>query len=59
MPREKRKLVLSDLGDAEVPLPGTRPLALTQNFFWVMVGCLVVVQSVPLAVAWVASTILR
>ncbi|HUO09719.1 MAG TPA: hypothetical protein VM008_15535 [Phycisphaerae bacterium] len=42
-----------------MPLPQTRPLALTQNFFWVMLGCLVVVQAVPLVVAWMASTILR
>jgi hypothetical protein len=43
----------------DIPLPETRPLALTQNFFWVMVACLVVVQAVPLVIAWMASAILH
>jgi hypothetical protein len=59
MSRMNARLVLSDVGDRERPLPETRKLVFTENFFWVMLGCMVVVQSVPLAVAWVASTILK
>ena len=59
MSRMNAGVVLTDVGDAEMPLPVTRKLALTGNFFWVMMGCLVVVQAVPLAMAWVASSILK
>ena len=52
-------IVVTDVGERETPLPVTRKLIFTENFFWVMAGCLAVVQAVPLVVAWVASAILK
>jgi len=38
-------------------LPETRPLALTQNFMWVVVVCFLSVQIVPLLIALTAGLI--
>ncbi len=45
--------------EGESQLPQTRPLTLTRNFIWVVLFCMLSLQIVPVAIAWVASMFLK
>jgi hypothetical protein len=43
----------------EVRLPEAKPLTLTRNFGWVVVFCVASLLTAPVAIAWMASTLLN
>ena len=45
--------------EAEIPLQGSPPLTLTQNFAFIVAFCVATLLTVPLLVAWSASYFLK
>jgi len=43
----------------EVHLPEAKPLTLTRNFAWVVVFCVGSLLTVPVAIGWMASLMLK